>query len=174
MKNRYLSISQLSQITGKDRATLSKRLENLKPVEEKATLKKYDAWEALPLIFAADNLKGMGKKIEMITYEIEKEKLQKIRTDNEVKMGKLVYISEVAKTVEKEFIFVKAQIKAIPAKLSKMLSMENDPVVINKLLTDTINETLNELISDKTYEEKMKELEQLDNEELQSVTESSN
>ncbi len=172
MNLRYLSISQLHKVTGKDRITIAKKLESIKPFEEKGNAKIYDTYEALPLIFSGEQPKGMSKKLMDVTYEIEKEKLNKIRMDNELKIGRLVEIDEVVKTVEKEFTFVKAQIKTLPSKLSKRLSIENDPLVINQIITTEINDTLNELISDKTYEEKMKELEIIDDQRTKRITES--
>lgn len=150
-KNRYFSISQLAQITGKDRATLAKRLENCKPYQERKNAKIYDAHEVLPIIFAAENFKGMSKKIEQVSYEIEKEKLRKVRMENERRSGQLVEIDEVARVVEKEYIFIRAQFKSIPSRLSKPLSMESDPLIVNKVLTETIDEILMELVSDENY-----------------------
>ena len=170
MKMRYLSINQLSQVTGRDRATISKRLELLKPHEENGRAKIYDAHEAIPLLYSTEQAKGMQKKIEMVQYEIEKEKLNKLRLDNDAKIGRLVDISEVAKTVEKEYVFVRAQIRSMPARMSKVLSMESDPMVVNSLLAAEIDETLKELISDKKYEQQMKELEDQEDAKIQSVT----
>lgn len=170
MKLRYLSINQLSQVTGRDRATISKRLESVKPHQESGRAKIYDAHEAIPLIFASEQTKGINKKIEMVQYEIEKEKLNKLRMDNDAKIGRLVDISEVAKTVEKEYVFVRAQVRSLPARLSKLLSMESDPLVINETLTNEIDEILKELSSDDKYEAKIKELELYENEKLLSPT----
>lgn len=159
MKNRYFSISQLSQITGKDRATLAKRLEHCKPYEERRNAKIYDAHEVLPIIYASDNLKGFSKKLERIEYETAKEKLKKVRIENENRLKQLVSIDEIVDTISKEYTYVKMQLKSIPAKLSKPLSLTNDPVHINELLTNEINTVLEELISDKSYEKYLNELE---------------
>ena len=164
MKLRYLSINQLSQLTGRDRATISKRLETMKPYEENGRAKIYDTHEALPVLFAAESHKGIQKKIELVTHDIEKEKLHKIRMENDVRIGKLVDIEDVVKLVEKEYTFVKAQIKSLPSRLSKLLSMQSDPMVINELMTKEINEILNELITDSVYEKHCKEVEKLENE----------
>ncbi len=164
MKLRYLSINQLSQLTGRDRATISKRLETMKPYEENGRAKIYDTHEALPVLFAAESHKGIQKKIELVTHDIEKEKLHKIRMENDVRIGKLVDTEDVVKMVEKEYTFVKAQIKSLPSRLSKFLSMQSDPMVINELMTKEINEILNELITDKVYDKHCKEVEKLENE----------
>lgn len=163
-KSRLFSISQLSKLTGRDRATISSRLQDMKPTAEDGRAKYYDTQEALPVLYAAESFKGMQKKIEMVEYEIQKEKLHKVRLENEQQIGKLVPISEVCKTVEREYAFVKAQVKSIPAKLSKMLSMETDPAVINKIITDEINQALSELVSDENYKKHLEEMNRIDNE----------
>lgn len=174
MKLRYLSVNQLSQVTGKDRATITKRLETSKPYKEDGRAKIYDAHEVIPIIFAAETLKGMSKKIEQVNYDIEKEKLHKIRTENEVKLGKLVLIDEVTKMVEKEYTFIKAQIKSLPSRLSKLLSMESDPIVINKIMHTEIDTVLEELTSDEVYKKKMIELENAEKEAHARATTSVN
>lgn len=158
LKSRLFSITELSKITGRDRATISGRLQDMKPAKKDGRAKYYDSQEALPVIYAAESFKGMQKKIEAVGYEIEKEKLSKIRIQNEKESGKLVPIEDVCKTVEKEYTFVKAQMKSIPSKVSKPLSMESDPAVINGMLTDSINECLTELLADETYKDYLKEL----------------
>lgn len=161
-KVRLYSITDLSKITGKDRATISSRLQDLKPVKESGRGKYYDSQEALQIIYAAESFKGMQKKIELVEYEIQKEKLHKVRIQNEQHLGKLVPIKEVCKTVEKEYAFVKAQIKSIPAKISKILSMETDPSSVNKILMDEINQALSELVADTNYKNHLEELEKLE------------
>ena len=54
----HLSISQLSELTGRDRRTVAKQLSDLKhtPGERGATL--YESTQALPLVYAVDNLEA--------------------------------------------------------------------------------------------------------------------
>lgn len=169
-KLRYLSINQLSKVTGKDRSTISKRLEELKPYEEKARAKIYDAHEAIPMIFAQEAGKGLHKKTQQVEYEIEKEKLNKIRMDNEVKQSKLLYIDDVVRTVEKEYMFIKAQIKVLPSRVSKILSLTTNPIEVNQVLMNEIDSILTELSSDEFYNAKMKEMEIERNESTESGT----
>ncbi len=145
----------------------------MKPYEENGRAKIYDTHEALPVLFAAESHKGIQKKIELVTHDIEKEKLHKIRMENDVRIGKLVDIEDVVKMVEKEYTFVKAQIKSLPSRLSKLLSMQSDPMIINELMTKEINEILNELITDSVYDKHCKEVEKLENEKrITSTTKS--
>lgn len=174
---RYLSINQLSKLTGKDRATIAKRLENVKLADNtNGRAKIYDTQEVLPLIYAAENLKGVENKIQLLTIEQEKEKLLKLRLENEERAGKMVSIQEVVDAVGKEYTFVRMQLKALPSMLAKKLSIESDPVKCNEILTDQINETCNELIADKTYLKKLEEIEEQNTNEdksIKRITESS-
>lgn len=169
-KLRYLSINQLSKVTGKDRSTISKRLEELEPYKEDGRAKIYDAHEAIAVIFAQEAGKGLHKKTQQIEYEIEKEKLNKIRMDNEVKQQKLLYIEDVVRTVEKEYMFIKAQFKAMPSRLSKTLSITSNPIEVNKVLMDEINSILTELSSDEFYQQQMEKMEKGKNESIESGT----
>ena len=169
-KLRYLSINQLSKLTGKDRATITKRLENVKLADDtNGRAKIYDTQEVLPLIYAAENLKGAENKIQMLTIEQEKEKLLKLRMENQERAGKTIPIQEVVDTVSKEYTFVRMQLKAIPSKLAKRLSMENDPLKCNEMLTSEINETCNELIADKTYLKALEQFEEINDEEDKTI-----
>lgn len=169
-RSRYINIATINVLTGKDRNTITKRLEEVKPYKEDGRSKWYDAHEVLPLIYAQDNLKGMQKKMEQLAYDIDREKLNKIKIDNDTKMGRLVEINEVCKTVEKEYTFVKTQMKGLPSRVSKLIAMETDPAIINKVLTDAINEILTELVSDERYYEHMETLEKLENEVFNEAT----
>lgn len=169
-KLRYLSINQLSKLTGKDRATIAKRLENVKLADDtNGRAKIYDTQEVLPLIYAAEQVHGAEKKIQLITIEQEKEKLRKLRMENEERAGKMVSIQEVVDSVGKEYTFVRMQLKALPSMLSKKLSMESDPVRCNEILTDQINDICNELIADKTYLNALEEIEKLSNENDKTI-----
>lgn len=158
-KFRYLSVNQLSKLTGRDRATITKRLELVQPAKETGRARYYDCHEVLSIIFAVENVKGIQKKMEQVAYEAEKEKLKKLRIANEKTMGKLVDISEVTSTVEKEYTFIRAQFRSLPSRVTKLVSNESDPVIINKILTDEVDAVLSELISDTVYENQMKEIE---------------
>ena len=57
-----LSINQLREITGRDRKTITKKLENLSfmPGEKSAHL--YESTQALPLVYSVDNLEAARAK----------------------------------------------------------------------------------------------------------------
>ncbi len=55
-----LSINQLSQLTGRDRKTVTKQLENLAFIDGEKGAHLYESSEALPLAYAVDNLEAGG------------------------------------------------------------------------------------------------------------------
>src|SRR5205814_7535253 len=57
-----LSINQLSELTGRDRRTITKQLEDLHFVDGEKGAHLYESKEALPLIYAVDNLEAARAK----------------------------------------------------------------------------------------------------------------
>jgi len=57
-----LSINQLSELTGRDRRTITKQLEDLHFVDGEKGAYLYESSEALPLIYCADNLEAARAK----------------------------------------------------------------------------------------------------------------
>lgn len=160
MSLRYLSISQLSEITGKDRRTISKRLAGMQPHSVNGRAQLYDAVEALEQLFISDKIEGMDKKLLRVELALEEEKLQKLKIENGRALGELVPVDSVCKEVEKEYAFVRSQLRSLPSKLAKPLSMVTDPNEAYALLTDSVDECLRELTADAAYAEKSQSLAQ--------------
>src|SRR6266481_7638451 len=57
-----LSINQLSELTGRDRRTITKQLEDLHFVDGEKGAHLYESSEALPLIYRVDNLEAARAK----------------------------------------------------------------------------------------------------------------
>jgi hypothetical protein len=57
-----LSINQLWEITGRDRKTITKKLENLTFTDGDKGAHLYESTQALPLIYAVDNLEAARAK----------------------------------------------------------------------------------------------------------------
>lgn len=155
---RYFSLAQFAKLTGKDRETIAKRLSELKPAEEDGRGKYYDSHVALSLIYAADKQDGFGQKIQQAELEIQREKLTKLRNENELASGKQVLIEEVVAQVGREYSFIKQKFLALPSKLAKALAIEVDPEKVFNQILNAVNEVLSELKADETYIAKEKEL----------------
>jgi hypothetical protein len=58
----FLSINQLWELTGRDRKTIKKHLENVQFIDGEKSAHLYESSEALPLIYAVDNLEAARAK----------------------------------------------------------------------------------------------------------------
>jgi hypothetical protein len=56
----HLSISQLSDVTGLDRCRIAKQLKDLQDTAGERRAMLYESAEALPLVYAEDNLEAAG------------------------------------------------------------------------------------------------------------------
>ena len=54
----HLSISQLSELTGRDCRTIAKQLSDVPHVADQRGAMLYESTEALPLVYAVDNLEA--------------------------------------------------------------------------------------------------------------------
>lgn len=158
MSLRYLSISQLSEVTGKDRRTVTKRLALVAPHTTEGRAILYDAAEAIETIFVSDSVEGMDKKLLKAELGLEIARQAKAEIEVGKLRGELIPIGEVVRCVEKEYSFVRAQIRSLPSKLAKPLSMIADPVEVHSRLLEAVNECLAELVADVLFETKYEKL----------------
>jgi hypothetical protein len=154
MSLRYLSISQLSEITGKDRRTISKRLAATQPHSVNGRAQLYDAAEAIQIIYVSDSVEGMDKKLLRTELAIEEERLTKLKLENGKASGELVLLEEVAKVVEKEYSYVRANIRSLASRLAKPLAMIDDANIVFSRLAEAVDEVLAELTADQVYQAK--------------------
>lgn len=146
---RYLSISQLSEITGKDRRTISKYLVNLAVHTKEKNAHKYDAHLALPIIF------GNGSKAadDVDDIDVERARLtrlqaEKAQIDLDLKRRQLIPIDEVVGELEREYSYTRAQLIGLPSRMAQSLAVETDPAVIRDELAEAINQALEEMSAD--------------------------
>lgn len=162
-KSRYLSKTQLADITGLDRDTVTKKLESLQPYSAKSNLIQYDTRLALPLLYARDSNVGLERKIEEEKLRYDTARADKMELEVKKRRDQLVEIETVGQDVDKEYAAVRSALLAIPSKLALDLATITEPAVIKKELEDSINEALSELsnpiegISDEPTEETSEE-----------------
>lgn len=154
MDLRFLSISQLSQVTGKDRRTVTSRIAALKPnrIEGKAHL--YDAHSALEAVYKIDSDDELKVEMAAASLRIEKGNAEKIELQLAKIRGEQVDIEAVSSVVEKQLSRVRAQLIAIPNKACRDLVVMTDPRIIKAYLEDLINECLTELTADEDLKNK--------------------
>lgn len=154
MNLREMSVNQLSELTGKDRRTIKERLGSTKPVREDKRGQYFDTRAALNLIFSsAGSPKGIEKQLALESLGLEKARREKIEIEVAKMRGDLVNIEDVAKVVERQYSIIRAQFRALPSKLAKLLSMISDPHEVFKIIQDEVNQVLTELTADKKYQD---------------------
>lgn len=159
MSQRHLSINQLAELTGKDRRTIKKKLAGLVAQAGPNNAHLYDAQEALPVLYSSGSSSDIEKEMAEESLRIERAKREKLEIEVGRLRGDLLPIDTVAKTVEKQYAYVRATVRAIPSKLAKPLSMITDPHDIFVRLSDAVDEALIELTADKNYELQQRDIE---------------
>ena len=155
-----VSISQLSDFTGRDRRTINKRIKTfLKPIGQKQGASLYDSKTACELIVRPD-IEDLVRRELAVTetpdhaggYDetVDKNRLQRAKAEMEElklqeKKGELVPVDEILPEIEKEYSLVRTTLLAIPIKKAKALSVMEDPADIQIELEDSINEALEHL-----------------------------
>jgi phage terminase Nu1 subunit (DNA packaging protein) len=149
---RYLSISQLAEVFDLDRATVRKRIAEIKPykVESKRTL--YDASEVAKVLFNAPKT-DINKQLLDEQLRYEQARADKMILEVEKQRGEVVAIVEVARIVGSEYTNVRTRLLSIPSRCAKDLSLETDPALVKARLDQEMNEALSELTADTAFEE---------------------
>ena len=98
--------------------------------------------------------KGEAKSVDL--DEAKRRKLvaeaEMAELDLEVRQGQLVEIEAVAKTVGDDYANMRAKLLSIPSKISPQLVGVESVTRIQSVLDKVVSEALEELISDKVYE----------------------
>jgi phage terminase Nu1 subunit (DNA packaging protein) len=140
-----MSITQLSELTGRDRRTVSKRLESLPVHSEDGRAKYYDVTKALPLIYNDLATIGIERKLQEEQLRFETGRADKMELDVQKRRGELVEINQVSEVVQTEYARVRAGLLAIPNKMAHVLAIVDTPAEIKSKLEDAVNEALSEL-----------------------------
>ncbi len=155
MSLRYLSMKQLSEVTGVDRLTIKKRLAAVKPFRNEGKAIIYDAHEAIPVLLTATATKN--EKTDKLMDEqlrYERARADKIILEVREREGQVVDVTEVAKVVGAEYANVRARLLGIPSRCAKDLSLESNPSLVKDRLDQEVAEALEELVADAAYREK--------------------
>jgi hypothetical protein len=150
---RYLSISQLSEVTGIDRRTVKKRLANVELHEVDGRAHRYDAHAVLPILYGEVSSENIDQRLVEEQLKYETARAEKIRIEVDKLRGQLVAVEEVARVVEKEYTAVRQGMLSIPTSLAMSLAIETDTKEIKRQLEDAINAVLAELSADERYKE---------------------
>lgn len=145
---RLLSISELADLTGRDRKDVSRKLEPLSHQAGPKNAKLYDSVEALELLFEARSSNELQRQIDEANLEVARRRAQKLAIENKVKEGLLVHIEDIAAVVEREYAAVRAGFLALGNRLAKDLMALQTPVAIKNRIDSEVNAVLSELSAD--------------------------
>jgi phage terminase Nu1 subunit (DNA packaging protein) len=142
-----LSVSELSEITGKDRRTIKRYADTLKAVKD-GRAHKYESRELIPLLYgvsAAD-----GEKLDLSQERARLAKLQGDKADLELKemRGDLLRRDDVVSEVSEAIANCRAKLLNIPAKAAAVTVAAESVPEAQRLLHELVCEALDELYSE--------------------------
>ena len=154
MNLRYLSMSQLAEVTGVDRRTVKSRLAQVEPYKRDGKAIIYDATQALPYVmgFGEQTATSIDREIKQAELRRELASAEKIEMDNARARGELVSQEDVCRIHGKEITYVRAAILSMPSKLAKPTALEEDPNVTHSLIQQEVDEVLNHIQADTNLE----------------------
>lgn len=148
---RYLTQSHLAELTGKDRATVRKRLEGLEPHSQDGRAKYFDAHVALPMILLIENTAGIDRQLQEEKLRYETARADRMELEVSKRKGELVEVESIGQAVEKEYTSIRAGFLALGVKLAAPLALECTPAHVKLTIDTAVNEVLGELLLDKKY-----------------------
>ena len=142
-----MSISAISDLSGVDRRTIKKRLEDLKPIK-KGSSHLYETREALPLIFLSDDEYDLSKERARLAHH----QANITQLESQVLKGELNPADEVLSQWEKMVSGFRAKMLAMPTKTSHLLVNVQEFDEVESILKSHIYEALKELSDEGTKE----------------------
>ena len=141
-----LSISELSDLTGKDRRTVKRHAGTLSMVKDGKS-HKYESRDLLPLLYgysAAD-----GEKLDLSQERARLARLQGDKADLELKAmrGEYAKLEDVVAEVSDAFSHVRAKLLALPSKMAGLVLGMTTPAEVQATLQGVIYDALTELSS---------------------------
>ena len=154
-----ISVNMLHELTGKDRGTIKRRLEGLKPIEQKTKGHYYDLKVALRYIYEPQIKDSIDEDSVFLNPVMEKAKLDRARRlsvelDNQIKKKELIPRQELKQTLGNIFGAVRSKLLNVPVKASQSLPENPSRKELQAHLKAQINEALKEL-SEKNFNESL-------------------
>lgn len=152
-----ISVNMLHHLTGKDRATIKRRLEKLSPVIQRKTAHYYEIKQALTYIYEPPLEDNNSEDSDFLNPILEKAKLDRARRfsvelDNQIKKKELIPRSEIKQTLSNIFGAVRSKLLNIPIKASQSMPDKPTKKELQAHLKIQVNEILKEL-SEKNFNE---------------------
>jgi hypothetical protein len=145
------SIADLSALTGISRETVSKKLREL-PYELGARNSKlYDSVKALPVLY---NVQGDGEDLNVARARLAIKQVEKIDFDMDIKSGGFVQSSVMLDETNRVCTAFRTRLSSTPTKVAPKVAEMDDPIDIEELLEEHINEALEEFSDLRTFIER--------------------
>ena len=129
------SINQLSELTGRDRRTIKKRVETLSTDEQG----RYDSTQALPLLYGSS--KGeLDPSQERAKLDLARRELAEL--EYRKRRGELVSIDTVFRVIESASTSCREHLLCLPARLSEVFAAEGNARIIESQLSNEIRSGL--------------------------------
>lgn len=148
--SRPISISELAELTGKDRRDVRAALDGLDYKLGPKNSKEYNSKDALARLYLKTNLSTVEEQRAEAQLEVEKLRGKKLLQDILEREGQLVPIEDVAGVVENEYAAVRAGLFALGARLARDLVAIDNAIEIKNRIDSEVNSILSELSADET------------------------
>ncbi|MBO9482267.1 hypothetical protein [Salinisphaera sp. G21_0] len=138
-----LSISKLSELTGRTHRTIKARLGNMEPVIENRS-HLYESKIVFPLIYD-QHREQREYDLEQERARLAKEQADGKAMDNARQRKEQLDVATMENLVAGEYAFVRNRIKALPVELSARLAQSPSSTEIQEILMAAVTEVLKEV-----------------------------
>ena len=149
-----INITKLSELTGKHRQTIAKRLQDVEPLDESTHRgdKFYDSKLALPAVYKPDFVDEINPNQESNVLDLTAERARlahhqanKYHLESENLKGNLIEADIVAEVWEAQLANLRAKLLTIPTKAAPRAAILDDEKMMVKYLQGLIHDALSEL-----------------------------
>ena len=137
-----VNLHQLGELTGRGYRKIKELLGNLEP-EQTGKEILYDAYKALPILFAARNEGALDFSNERA--KLAQAQTEKTIIETEKLKQRLVSVEEVEQKWESSVLFARSKLLLLPKKMAFELKGITDSYAIEQILDDCIFDALTEL-----------------------------
>ena len=138
-------MDQLSDLTGRTRRTIQKRLIDLIPIVQKGRGHWYESKDALPLLVESQNPGEVTKTLETERTRLSSAQADKTELEVEVIKGHLIPAEHVQITVDTMLSSFRSKLLSLPTKAAHAVLPLADIAEAEDVLREYINEALQEL-----------------------------
>lgn len=136
------SVTDLSDLTGMSRERVSRKLRDLPYETGYRNARMYNSIQALPMLYEFNN---EAVDLNMARAKLAQKQVQKIDFDMEMKSGNFIPYDIMLAAAQRIFVAFRTRVCSIPTKIAPKVAAMDDPIDVEELLEDHLNEALDEL-----------------------------